>query len=522
MQKDLHIEGTLSTNKTVEALNTTIFQDVGTSNNIIINITGTINLNENQILISDYNQLLKIPIQIRKNGDFGDNTEMTITLGTLEPIGCKRRDTDGNLTDVMTIDILKNGDTFIATFDGSFFIVESKTFLNQQINSAFTEIATIDMRLNNIENQQRIKIYGVRIDKNNPDPKTGVEYTDDAVGITPATMGAASQWDDLFPFNNIRRVMLKNGLPNYYFQKNSKTLKEDGTVADITSGNDGDVMIELPLVYCKFWEDDQYEYKKIATGQINDTWIPIAHRRGNEIRNKAYTGAYKGYVDSAGKLRSLNGVIPSTSEVNMSLSKARSSAQLNGPGYDAQIYQITQLVQTLYLIKYKNRNSQSAIGMGFVNATWDGTKKAKSTGATNNRPIDWGEQTGLQQMCLFGIEDFWGNVWEWNEGIIKKTDDKIYLSNTGFNDNGNNYTFVSLSAPQGYISKTTRGFLPTQTVGSTNMYYCDHFWFAAGTLVAGLFGGDWDRGADVGCFCLHLNDAPSSVGVTLGARLCFL
>ena len=139
---------------------------------------------------------------------------------------------------------------------------------------------------------------------------------------------------------------------------------------------------------------------KMTDDPDNPEFEYLAHTRGTTRKEKFYLGAYKGFT-YASKLRSWSGKAPTVSQT---IATFRTQAQANGAGYDQSgFYQLT-FRQAMYILKYRNLDSQTVIGRGFV----DGNSAATNTGNTNKRGMDWGETTGKQQMKLFGLEDFWG------------------------------------------------------------------------------------------------------------------
>ena len=62
------------------------------------------------------------------------------------------------------------------------------------------------------------------------------------------------------------------------------------------------------------------------------------------------------------------------------------------------------LTQILYLLMFRNLDSQTALGRGNV----DGSANYLNTGGTNAKTFNYGETTGRLQMKFLGMEDFWG------------------------------------------------------------------------------------------------------------------
>jgi hypothetical protein len=358
--------------------------------------------------------------------------------------------------------------------------------------------------------------YGVSIDLTNQNPETAVTYTDDAVGMTPG-----SAWDSMPIFKDIKPCVLKNGVVQYYLNPNDLTKKADGTSADITSGNDGDVMIEIPKTGFKISTVGDTLTIKV-TDNPNDTanFKYYAHTRSVEgDRSKLYIGAYLGWNDG-GKLRSLSGKTPT---VNLTIGTFRARAKANGSGYDLVSFYPLTLLQCLYLIKYKNLDSQTALGRGYV----DGNSAATNTGGTNQKGMFFGETTGKQQMKFLGIEDFWGNLPWWIDGLFSDSNRNIKTAFQNFNDTGSGYTDRGQGATSeigNYMSKpqgtSQTGFIAKEVSGSASTYFCDFASLSASRLPS--FGGYWSYASDAGAFYLRVAHDASYSYSTLGGRLMYL
>jgi hypothetical protein len=363
---------------------------------------------------------------------------------------------------------------------------------------------------------QPFKIFGIRIDLTNSNPASAVTYTDDAVGMT----AGSSAWDSMPIFKDIKPCVLKNGVVQYYLNPSDFTKKADGSAADITSGNDGDVMIEIPKTGFSITTNGNYIDVKVTDNPNNAAFKYYAHSRAAEgDRQKLYIGAYKGYKDGSNKLRSLSGKTPTVSQT---IGTFRTQAQANGSGYGMLSFYPLTLIQCLYLIKYKNLDSQTALGQGYT-----GGSAAQSTGATNTAGMCYGSTSTTSRIKLFGIEDFWGNVWEWIDGLFCDSSRNIKTAFQGFNDTGNGYTSRGQGATSdisGYMSKpqgtSEAGFIAKEVSGSNTTYFADYAGLFAGCLP--VFGGDWSYGAGAGAFLLGVICSASDSGSNVGARLMYL
>lgn len=362
------------------------------------------------------------------------------------------------------------------------------------------------------------RIYGVRIDENNSNPLTRVEYTDDAVSLSPAPVGGGtSAWDNIYPFNETRPVLFKDGEVVVELNKNDYTRDIDGNSVDITSGNAGDVMIEFPKIWWKIYREGSCLYVKYATDQIDETWKCLAHTRAGVERDHIYIGAYLGY-EQDGRLRSLSGKKPTASKT---IGAFRTIAQANGNGYEQMTYFQLLMLQILFTIKYKSTDSQTALGRGFV----DGNSDARATGGTDTKTFCFGETTGKQQMKFLGIEDFWGNLRYWIDGLYSDANRNILIGDDNFNDTGAGYTNYGQGATadvSGYITEvqggTETGFITKVGGGSATTYYCDSGYLAAGRLP--YFGAYWSNASNGGAFSLIVRYSASFT--TVGGRLSFV
>lgn len=171
--------------------------------------------------------------------------------------------------------------------------------------------------------------YGFTIDLSNSNPDTSIVYTDDCAGWTPIrgnntdkTINMGS-WANKWPLTQIKPCLYKDGAVVAYLNPNDYTKKVDGTAADITSGNAGDIMIEFPTIYYKVdaVKDsnnvttsvkisvsdteqegfDCYSFYQISSVDINT--YPAPTRKFDKL----YIGAYQSSViGSSTTLRSLS------------------------------------------------------------------------------------------------------------------------------------------------------------------------------------------------------------------------
>ncbi len=360
----------------------------------------------------------------------------------------------------------------------------------------------------------RPKVMTVIIDQSNSNPETCITYADDALSMTPGS----SEWDSFFGHYP---CLFKDGVEVGKLNPNNFAQFEDGTDADITSGDAGDVMIAFPKLGYKISTSGDTVTVSMTDNPNAKGYCYLAHTRGTTVKDKFYLGAYKGYVTSS-KLRSLSGKSPTA---NTAIGNFRTQAQANGSGYDQSAFNQLVFRQCMYLLKYKNLDSQTALGYGYVNDN----SSLISTGGTNAKGMDYGETTGKLQMKLFGLEDFWGNAYEYIDGIFSDSSRNILTATENFNDTGSGYTNQGASGfsknTGGWVSKvqgtSEKGFVLKEHYGSQTTYYSDDA-YVYDSRVA-YFGGDWSSGTNAGAFALRVNCSTLGSGSRdLSTRLMYL
>lgn len=359
-----------------------------------------------------------------------------------------------------------------------------------------------------------------RFNLSDSNPATWGEYLDDAVDMT----AGSADWDEFFGHFP---AMIKNGeIVGELDPAQGYAKYMDGTTADITSGDEGDVMIVFPRRDLRIWSDSGYMYVSMTEELGKTDYSHLAHRYLTAECDWFALGRYKGSWDANSKLRSLSGKSPA---FNQTIGTHRTRAQSNGAGYEqSAFYQLTYR-QAMYMLKYLGQNAQIAIGRGFV----DGNTGRYQSGFTDNKGMDWGESTGKFPMTLFGIENFYGNLNEFIDGIITNTYRKFFAKSGDYNDTGAGYggitTKTANSNYSGYmktpaLEATGSGFLPDVSTrsnyGSASTYFCDNS--EVGSAKMPYFGGTYNQADQCGVFCLVFGADASSSMATIGSRLMFM
>ena len=455
---------------------------------------------------------------------------------------------DGISSDTQQVEVIESGGNYSATLnyikltvncpEGSLIVVSKDSYSYNQTSSSGsymfrlpetgvwnieisldTQSASGTVNCNSYTNfnisLSYFAVYGVRIALNNSNPETSVEYIDGATGMASGW----DNWKDKRIFKDIKPCVLKNGIVQYYLQRDNYTLKEQGG-SSILNGTDGDVMVEFPKIGYKMTNDSNYQYIWVTDNPNAEGFCYLAHSLDSEGDcDKIYIGAYLAYTEGL-ITHSISDHSPST---NLSLAIFRGRTETRGTGYQLLSFYPLTLLQCLYTIIYKNLNSQSVLGQGFVNAV-----SPTNTGSTNAVPFCYGNpNSGATHVKFLGIEDMWGNLFQWIDGIYIDSNYNILTDYNNFNDNGNGYKYSIKSKISYYAGNYMKsihgenngGFLIGSVSGSNSTYYCDYVQIYSGN--GEIFGGDYDYATSAGIFCSLANYGTSYTGTDTGARLVY-
>lgn len=386
------------------------------------------------------------------------------------------------------------------------------------------------------------KTYTAIIDLANSNPLTCITYEDDAIEMVKGS----NNWDNQIIFKDINPCVFKNGQVVYYLDKNNFNFKTDGTPA-LLDGTDGDVMIEFPKFAYRIYKMEN----KIHVSITNDPAVAASDHRYHYYAfskntegdvDHFYWGTFKGSLDSSGNLASVAGKAPAVSKT---IGTFKTLAQNKGEGYTITSYMQLIAIQCLYIIKYGNLNGQLALGQGISGRSvtiTDANYGPLETGGTlsfpagakmyygstsNNGSNSDYEIAKLGHVKFAGIEDFWGNIWEWIDGLTTDSNRNI-ITNWDYDGiaQNSNYTFTTelTENKSGQISNvagtTEAGFMNTAWSGSSTTYFCDYGYLYAGCVLK--FGGRWHSGANCGPFSVDASHGASNANAAVGARLMYL
>ena len=346
------------------------------------------------------------------------------------------------------------------------------------------------------------KIMTVIINEADSNPATCCSYADDAVDMTSGK--DATGWAEFFGY---KPCLFKNGSVVGYLNPNNYAQFEDGTGADITSGDAGDVMVEFPRRGVKISKSGYLVTVSMTDNPDDPEFTYYAHSRGESRRDYFYLGAYLGYNKNS-TICSISGYYPTGST---NLNTARSYAQNKGSGYELMTFYQWTFLQVMYLLQFKNLNSQSTLGWGYC------ASGGILSGDLNTNGLFYG-YIGLNshQMKIFGLEALWGSYEQWVEGFAIDSSYNYLVATDGFNSSASGYTNLgklfnppSTGYYYGFLSKVSgtseSGFAPEAINGSATIYYSDYVYaktHSTRPIFPTVGGGGYDSsGLNNGIFC---------------------
>lgn len=374
------------------------------------------------------------------------------------------------------------------------------------------------------------KVYTVCIDMSaaGVDPTTCCWLEDDAKGKTK---------QEIMDFIGLKPIIMDNGSIFQYLDPNDYTKQSNGNSAMNAQGLD--YMMYFPKRGVR-WQKDGTIYRISITDQENNKEFSYKHcQRGKLLKDRFYYGIYQGYVVNS-KLYSQKDVLPT---VYTTLTAFRNYAKARGEGYQLPSSYMVNYIQACYLLVHQSLNSQKTVGTGcsytsnYVDRNMGIKTGGSDTWGMNSEKCptaSWLTDQKHNIKCL-GIEDLWGNAWDWIDGIYIDGNTRICLSTDpdNYNDNGAGYQVVGAMGDTiyggngeiGYVSDIACNndlmFFPKSVQnGSDSKYFCDYFWQSSNKCA--MFGGCWLHGSMDGVFCWYLLNAASDSAPDIGARLAYL
>lgn len=435
---------------------------------------------------------------------------------------------DGALTAQTTADITSNG-------------VVDTTFINE---------VNVHVRT--------FTIYGFHIDPDESDSSDCVTYLEDAIGMTPASMGSTTfnygSWANVFFMP--KPCMVKfDGTVDYYLDPNDYSKKADGTPSDYNNlAYGGNAMMEFPLIWFKFGNNEFH----MSNMQVDNSYdCPCNKDANGNIIEHFYVPIYNGTIYD-GKMRSISGIklrpwstttysgsatyavgdvvnyssrmwecktAVETAEAfdeskweqfafNGNTTGEEEVAAATACNTTAAVEWYTdvlcdrQLLNALHILVSKSIDSQGRFGRG-IDSGSQTVKENYVTGSLDDKGLFYGSTAnGATAVKTFGIENWWALVWHRTAGLIGSENGYKYKMTGPYDSSGTNYTEATgRPNTSDYVKKMIfgdYGMLPTEVGSYSTQYYKDYYYNGTGYV---RIGGASNCGAYCGAFSFYLSNS---------------
>lgn len=398
-------------------------------------------------------------------------------------------------------------------------------FISLYIDSEESSNYSSDFHRCDIDIDSLTSVFGVSWDSSNPstaltrltkanDPNklVTVDITTEPVPAV-GTGSGSSPFDNYMPWMGMEECTLNNATGKVSSKKGDPGFKRTSI--------DRPVMVKIPEFYYKIERVGSIFRYYIADGPVDG--LSLHPGSGDN-----YLARYEAGEASSG---TLGFILASYSGTTPSVSKTRSTfrdyARNMASGFQLRDIAAWCAYDLLYLVEYADFNSQEKIGPGIVNAT-----AVHKTGETDAMVYHTGRANSGDNAAVQyrGIENPWGNVREWVDGInFQGLASYICTDPTKYaDDTASNYTVSGVTlCPPGWIkglglsNKFPWAFLPDANGGSDTTYIPDYVYSISDGWRLLHIGGNAYYGSNAGLFCFYADYTSSSNSNNLGARLQF-
>ena len=285
----------------------------------------------------------------------------------------------------------------------------------------------------------------------------------------------------------------------------------------------GNTMIKIPTFYKRFdtITNGQITAFSISKSKVNDDFKPYPCFVKQDGTVMDYILVSKGKATgTSSKATCVSGSSPLT---GLTRAQMRTAARANGTGWQQFDWMVLQLLRDLFCVVFATTNSQ----LIFLGRT-TGFSEAATVGGTWNISTPCGWNTTTMQNRFFGIEDVFGNVFDWCDGVTFSGSTIYSTVNYNYFTDGtsNMVNSGSRATSNGYISaltyNTAQPFLnyPSAASGDETQYYCDYEWHSSSGVVLGV-GARWFDGARAGLWVSDGRGSTSSSSSGYGGRLVY-
>ncbi len=320
------------------------------------------------------------------------------------------------------------------------------------------------------------------------------------------------------------------------------TLNADGTItsdfdnckpwSDITQVTDdnGNVFMRIPKHYTRYtFDSNGYKKTEICMQKQDDTWLlnPI-FTDGNGVElDYVDIGKYTA-SGSASLAKSVSGASPL---VNININNMRTACKANGTGYQQYDIWAHVMLQDLFKVEFATTNAQS-IMYGYANGNSAAIASGRTDGVLTASGSEVSNTDGKHAMKYRGVENWYGNVYQWMDGITVHSLKPYVCENPANYASGSlptGYNAVSYSGPSSNSSNRVKALgydaanpfvqVPTDLSGSDTTYYCDYGYYSNSSYRVVVVGGVWGNALGAGPWFFYAGVDATYTLSNFGGRL---
>jgi len=408
----------------------------------------------------------------------------------------------------------------------------------------------------------------------------GVEWDTTLATTTMKRIGNLALHASLPVQSLMRRcLLLDNGTVNYYLLATDSTKKADGTAA-LLDGTDGQVMVEMPEHYRLFETEGNKQRALISLfPAAGFTRVPKSYVSAYEAAVQRSTSKLASVANTTADYRGGNNAAANDANNNTLLGMAatllsrtqfRTYARARGSiKWNCYLHEVRKTMFWLYYIEYAEMNCQATfnnaltaqgyrqggLGAGVTDAgssdwiTFNGyypfvpcgvsNSLGNATGNINYTPAGWPIAKTFTVPSFRGIENPFGHLWEWTDGINIKiqandagAESQVFISNAlAMSDSDYvGYTKIGLlPRAEGYMKSLlfiNGDMMPASVGASSTTHWSDYFYInipGSGESLRGVLSGGYaNYGAAAGFGYSDTLYVPSNATAYVGSRLCYM
>lgn len=325
-----------------------------------------------------------------------------------------------------------------------------------------------------------------------------------------------------------------NGTINAYY----------GDTGYTEDGSNGQVMVKVPKFYYKFTpitldganiREGQWEISDVPADGFSlhpaflaadgvtelDYFMYGAFDAVGQDSNGTYSTSYNTTTYKLGSVGG-NAYTPTNS---FTRSTARTMATNRGTGWYSAGVKQTMAVLMLFAVEY-GFNSQLAVGWGVVSDS-----AAHKTGQTTGNTTSGTRDNKTTSVNYRGIENLWGNIWNWIDGLNCNNRTPYVCDTFNFvDDTSTGYTQIAFNLPSsnyitafGYDANNSWILLPSESSSTANIDGpIGDYVYSYSEWRVSLLGGSWTGDSDAGAFSWACGYYSSSSYSSVGARLMYI